>query len=198
MITVEYDRTWWARLLSTCFTPPLLPVVTGAAVGWHLTRPHPYGLLWGLGGSGSWALLCAALATTGTRMGWWPSPVPSQRGQRLLLLGMSLIAAAAVWLVCGHLGAPPALMALGRTALLLTTLVLVCTSASNVSLHTSSAAASITLVTLQVHVWGAVLYPLVAAIAWSRLHLRVHTPAQVLLGAGLGTAVCTATVYLPL
>ncbi|WP_399881695.1 phosphatase PAP2 family protein [Streptomyces sp. BBFR51] len=198
MITVEYDRTWWARLLSTCFTPPLLPVVAAAAVGWHLIRPSHYGLLWGLGGSGSWALLCAALAVAGARLGWWPSPVPSQRGPRLVLLGVSVIAAAAVWLVCGRLGAPPTLLAFGLTALLLTALVLACTWASNISLHTSSAAASITLVTLLVDVRGSVLYLLVAAIAWSRLHLRVHTPAQVLLGAGLGTAVCTATVYLRL
>jgi membrane-associated phospholipid phosphatase len=115
-----------------------------------------------------------------------------------VLLGASVIAAAAVWLVCGYLGAPAPLLAVGRTALLLTALLLAGTWTSNISLHTSSAAASTTLVTLLVDVRGAVLYLLVAAIAWSRLHLRVHTPAQVLLGAGLGTAVCAADVYLRL
>ncbi|MFC8142387.1 phosphatase PAP2 family protein [Streptomyces paradoxus] len=123
--------------------------------------------------------------------------MPSQRGPRLVLLGASVIAAAVVWLACGYLGAPPTLLAAGRTAPLLTALLLACTWTGNVSLHTSSAAASITLVTLLVDVRGAVLYLLVAAIAWSRLHLRVHTPAQVLVGALLGTvAVCAATVYL--
>lgn len=195
-ITVGYDRTWWARLLSTCFAPPLLPVLAGAAIGWHLTGPSHRGLLWGLGGSGCWALLCAALAAGGPRLGWWPGPQPSQRGPRLVLLAASVVAAVAVWLACGYLGAPPVLLELGRTALLLTAVVLACTWSSNISLHTSSAAASTTLVTLLVDVRAAVLFLLVAAIAWSRLHLRVHTPVQVLLGAGLGTAVCTATVYL--
>jgi membrane-associated phospholipid phosphatase len=195
-ITASSGRTWLAWQLSRYFPPPLLPVITGAAVSWRMTQPDHRGLLWGLGGSGAWALLSAALAVTGRRLGWWPSSVSSQRRPRLMLLTASVLVAAAVWLVCERLGAPPPLLAAGRTAVLLVALVLACTCFSNISLHTNAAAASITLMTVWLDASWAVLYLLVAAIAWSRLHLRAHTPAQVLLGAVLGTVVCMAMPHL--
>ncbi|MEW2577979.1 phosphatase PAP2 family protein [Streptomyces syringium] len=169
-----------------------MPVVAGGAVGWRMTWPHADGLLWGLCGSGSWALLCAALASAGVRLGWWPTAVPSRRGPRLTLLAASTVAAVAVWLVCGRLGAPAPLLAVGRTAPLLAALLLACTWAGNVSLHTSAAAAGVTLLALRLGPGWALLYLLVAAIGWSRLHLRVHTPAQVLMGAVLGATACVA------
>ncbi|MGA4847037.1 phosphatase PAP2 family protein [Streptomyces sp. G5(2025)] len=73
--------------------------------------------------------------------------------------------------------------------------MLASTCAGNISLHTTAAAASTTLLALLVDVRWAVLYVLVAAIAWSRLHLGAHTPPQVLAGAGLGTVVCGVAVY---
>ncbi|MEV7004025.1 phosphatase PAP2 family protein [Streptomyces sp. NPDC093982] len=182
--------------MSRRFPPPFLPVVAGGVVSWDITWPRPDGLVWGLCGSGAWALLCAGTAITGVRLGWWPTLVPSKRRPRLMLLAMSGIAAIGVWLVCGRLGAPPELLTRGRLAPLLAALVLACTWVGNISLHTSAAAASVTLITLQLgRGWGA-LYLLVAAIAWSRLHLRAHTLAQVLAGAVLSTAVCAATVCL--
>ncbi|MFD7919872.1 phosphatase PAP2 family protein [Streptomyces sp. NPDC059740] len=164
-------------------------------MSWYGSEPPLAGLLWGLGGSGSWALSCAALAFVGARLRWWPDPVPSRRGHRIVLLTASVMAGAAVWLLCRHLGAPRPLLAVGAVAPLLVALVLACTCFGKISLHTSAAAASTTLLVLLVDVRWAVLYVLVAAIAWSRLQLGAHTPPQVLTGAGLGTAVCCATAY---
>ncbi|OEJ28760.1 hypothetical protein AR457_34740 [Streptomyces agglomeratus] len=112
-----------------------------------------------------------------------------------MLLAASVLAAAVVWLICRRLGAPAPLLALGSTAPLLAALLLASTWASNVSLHTSAAAASITLLTLHLGAGSALLYLLVAAIGWSRLHLRVHTLDQVLVGAVLGAATCVAMLY---
>jgi membrane-associated phospholipid phosphatase len=87
------------------------------------------------------------------------------------------------------------LLLIAAAALLLLASVLACTCVGNISLHTSAAAGSVTLMALLMDVRWAGLYLLVAAIAWSRLHLGAHTPAQVLAGAGLGTLLCGATVY---
>ncbi|MGZ3119654.1 hypothetical protein [Streptomyces sp. H62] len=182
--------------MSAYLAPPCLPVAVGAAVSLRITWPHPGGLLWGLFGSGTWALLCAAMALVGARLGGWPSLTPSGRRPRLLLLSASAVAGVCVWLLCVHLGAPAHLLAVGRTAPLLAVLVLACTLAANVSLHTASAAASVTLLALYLGAGWAVLYVLVAAVGWSRLHLRVHTRLQVLSGAALGTSVCAAAVLL--
>lgn len=196
MIIARCGRTKLARLLSAYLAPPCLPVAVGAAVSLRITWPHPGGLLWGLFGSGTWALLCAAMALVGARLGGWPSLTPSGRRPRLLLLSASAVAGVCVWLLCVRLGAPAHLLAVGRTAPLLAVLVLACTLAANVSLHTASAAASVTLLALYLGAGWAVLYLLVAAVGWSRLHLRVHTRLQVLSGAALGTSVCAAVVLL--
>jgi membrane-associated phospholipid phosphatase len=171
-------------------------VVAGGAVSLRITWPHPDGLAWGLFGSGLWALLCAAMALLGARVGRWPTLAPPQRGPRLMLLTASVMAGVCVWLTCRHLGAPAALLAVGCMAPLIAAVLLVCTLADNVSLHTSSAAASVTLLALYLGAAWSVLYLLVAAIGWSRLHLRAHTPAQVLMGATLGTSACAAMVFL--
>lgn len=196
MITVEHDSTRLARRLSLYFSPPVMPVVAGSAVSWRTTWPHHEGLWWGLCGSGSWALLCAVLVLIGVRLGWWPTTVPSKRGPRLTMLATAVAAAVAVWPVCGVLGAPVPLLELGSTAPLLAALLLACTWATNVSLHTSAATAGVTLLTLQLGSAWALLYLLVAAIGWARLHLRVHTPAQIAMGAALGAGVCVAVVCL--
>ncbi|WP_367048646.1 phosphatase PAP2 family protein [Streptomyces sp. Je 1-332] len=113
-----------------------------------------------------------------------------------MLLAASVITAAAVWLVCDTLGAPAALLAMGCMAPLLAALLFACTYAGNISLHTSSAAASVTLLTLRLDPAWALLYLLVAAIGWSRLHLRAHTPAQVFAGAAAGAMVCSTMLYI--
>ncbi|WP_395570424.1 phosphatase PAP2 family protein [Streptomyces sp. BK79] len=189
-------RAHLARRLSTYFSPPVMPVVAGCAVGWRTTWPSYDGLLWGLYGCGSWVLLCTAVAFAGTRLGWWPTHVPSERGPRLMLLAATLLAAAAVWMTCRRLGAPAPLLAVGTTAPLLAALLLVSTWVTNVSLHTGAAAAGVTLLTLELGPAWVLLYPLVAAIGWSRLRLRAHSLGQVLAGAALGTTACVAVVCL--
>ncbi|MFJ8148840.1 phosphatase PAP2 family protein [Streptomyces sp. NPDC096048] len=168
-------------------------MIAGSAVSWHNTWPRYDGLLWGLCGSGSWALLCVAVTFAGTRLGWWHAHVPSRRRPRLALLSVSVVAAAAVWLLCERLGAPASLLGLGSTAPWLAALLLACTWVSNVSLHTSAATASVTLHALELGPAWTLLYPLAGAVGWSRLHLRAHTPRQVLAGAVLGT-VCVALI----
>ncbi len=62
------------------------------------------------------------------------------------------------------------------------------TSTSFPSGHAASAAAFATGVALESRGWGAVVAPVAASVAFSRVYTGVHYPSDVLVGAALGTA----------
>ncbi|KOS53769.1 bifunctional phosphatase PAP2/diacylglycerol kinase family protein, partial [Rhodococcus rhodochrous] len=66
-------------------------------------------------------------------------------------------------------------------------------SSSFPSGHSASAAAFATGMALESPLTGAVLAPVAAAVAYSRVHTGVHWPADVVTGVALGTAVALAT-----
>ncbi|TCN50381.1 undecaprenyl-diphosphatase [Rhodococcus sp. SMB37] len=66
-------------------------------------------------------------------------------------------------------------------------------SSSFPSGHSASAAAFVTGVALESPVAGAVLAPLAALVAYSRVHTGVHWPGDVLFGAAIGSAVALST-----
>lgn len=66
-------------------------------------------------------------------------------------------------------------------------------SSSFPSGHSASAAAFATAVTMESPLLGAAVTPLAAAVAYSRVHVGVHYPGDVLAGAALGTGVALAT-----
>ncbi|KAF4408498.1 MULTISPECIES: phosphatase PAP2 family protein [Streptomyces] len=165
----------------------------GLAVSWHLTWPSPAGLVWGLT-----AAVCAALGVLvvayGVWHGWWADIHLSRHSQRPLPLACATVAAAVVWLACREFGAPRELLAAAVMAPAGGAAVLVCTCFGKVSLHTSAASGSVTLVALLVDPWCAALFPLVAAVAWARLRTGAHTPGQAVAGALLGTGLTLGVV----
>jgi len=66
-------------------------------------------------------------------------------------------------------------------------------SSSFPSGHSASAAAFVTAVTMEAAPLGAAVAPLAAAVAYSRVHVGVHYPGDVLGGVALGTGVALAT-----
>ena len=94
-----------------------------------------------------------------------------------------------------ELGRAPALLrALVAANLLLTALVFPITLRWKISMHCAANGAAVAL-------WLFLIGPLAAAgllavllVAWSRVHLRRHTPAQALAGAMLGAVVTWGTL----
>ncbi|WP_233532366.1 bifunctional phosphatase PAP2/diacylglycerol kinase family protein [Antrihabitans sp. YC2-6] len=66
-------------------------------------------------------------------------------------------------------------------------------SSSFPSGHAASAAAFATAVAIESPVAGAVVAPLAAAVAYSRVHVGVHWPSDVVVGAALGATLALAT-----
>jgi membrane-associated phospholipid phosphatase len=152
------------------------------------------GLLSGLG----WAMLTLlfapglpfALILLGTRRGWWTDRHVRVREQRLWPLTFALASIILCLTVLFLAGAPRAIGALviAMTAGLVVTLAV--TTVWKISVHSAVAAGSAVCLSIQ---WGtlgaAMVFVAALAVAWSRIQLRAHTPAQVLAGAVLGAGV---------
>lgn len=118
-----------------------------------------------------------------------------RRAERFRPLSFTLAAltvtAAFFWLSA----APTVMRGLAAAHLAQTTLVLTITLRWKISMH---AAASAACVALLLYVAGPLAAPAVAAlplVAWSRVRLRRHTPAQTIAGAALGGLVMWAVLH---
>lgn len=174
-----------ARLITDTLAPANLVVAILLIIGWHSTSSVT-GLGWGLLA----ALFCGgipfAVIMLGVKRGHWTDKhvrVREQRAVPLLatmasvLIGISLLVA---------LQAPREVFALVVAMLvgLITTMMV--TVWWKVSVHTAVAGGVVVILLLA---YGASMAPLVlgiAAIGWSRVELRDHTPAQTVVGALLG------------
>jgi membrane-associated phospholipid phosphatase len=65
-----------------------------------------------------------------------------------------------------------------------------------ISLHTAFAAASVTVLTIVYGLSGALAVMLVPPVAWARIELEHHSPAQAAAGALLATVIVLAVFYL--
>ncbi|WP_311699063.1 phosphatase PAP2 family protein [Streptomyces gibsoniae] len=182
-----------ARLITDTLAPANLVIAILLVIGWHSTSSVT-GLGWGLLA----ALFCGgipfAVIMLGVKRGNWTDKhvrIREQRAVPLLatmasvLIGISLLVA---------LRAPREVFALVVAMLvgLITTMIV--TIWWKVSVHTAVAGGVVVILLLA---YGAHVAPLVlgvAAVAWSRVALRDHTPAQTVVGALLG-ALAAAVVF---
>lgn len=178
-----------ARLVTEVLAPPLLAGVLLLAVAVK-TAPTPFAAVrWGLLGALFTSVLPFLYIRQGVRRRRFSDRHVGVRGQRpaLLLLFIALVLLGTMLLAL--LGAPRPLialigaMALGLVATLAITLVW------KVSLHTATAggAAIILLLVFGPALWPVLLLP--PLVGWSRVEVRDHTPAQVVVGMGVGALV---------
>ena len=91
-----------------------------------------------------------------------------------------------------YLGAPAAFLAPLVAALAQTLLLFLITLAWQISIHTATSAGLATFAVLAIGGAAILLSLLVPLVIWARLHLKRHTVAQTLAGAGLGCAAFSA------
>ncbi|WP_449063973.1 phosphatase PAP2 family protein [Planomonospora algeriensis] len=183
-----------ARWLTEVFAPAHfvmgLPLAVGAVTGgWS-------GLAWALLAAGLCGGIPLAVILAGVRSGRFGDKHITDRRQRPWLIGVivALVVLALVLLVV--LGAPRVMVAC--VAIMLATLAVVgpITFWWKISFHTAVAAGSVVMLTavlppVPVLVAGTVV---VAAIGWSRVMIRDHTPAQVTAGTVAGATATWATL----
>jgi membrane-associated phospholipid phosphatase len=118
------------------------------------------------------------------------------RGQRTVIYLLSLVCSAAGYLVLLFCGAPLMLRAAFATGLAGVVLFTVINLWWKISLHTAMVAALVTVLAI-LYGWVATAgVLLVLLVAWARLELKQHSPAQVVVGAVLSALIVAAGFYL--
>jgi membrane-associated phospholipid phosphatase len=183
-----------ARLVGELLSPPPILVVLALVVAWDSSPTPGVAVLWGGIAAVFASVLPYALILRGVRRGRLSDKNLSLREQRIrfgavaigsILLGLGVLAA---------FDAPAELVALLASIAVGVACGWVITLWWKISVHAAIAAGAATVLTL---VFGTALlaaWALVALIAWSRVQVGDHTPAQVLAGVALGVVV-NATIF---
>ncbi|WP_432535913.1 phosphoesterase PA-phosphatase [Kineococcus arenarius] len=181
-------------LLARALTEALAPAPLAAAALLLVAVRSASSPAAGLG----WGALAALLAVgipygvvlAGVRARRWSDHHLRVRRQRFAPLALGTATSAAGWVLLRVLGAPGELLALLAASGTGLAVCLAATLVWKMSVHAGVAAGSAVVValTLGPSTLGWTV-PLVAAAAWSRVALRDHTTAQVVVGALVGAAV---------
>ncbi len=176
-----------ARILSDVLAPAHLVVALLLLVGWHSTTAWA-GLGWGLFAAFFCGVVPIGIITLGVRRGALTDQHIRVRRQRVVPMALSLLSVVAGVTLLHLLGAPREVFALVVAMLVGLVSSLLVTVVWQISIHMSVAGGTvmILLLVLGPRVLPAVL--IAAAVAWSRLVLKAHTPAQLLAGTALGGA----------
>ena len=172
-----------ALLLSHLLNPALLALLVFAVEGWFDD--------WFIGfvAMGIFALLPGGVLLILVRWRYLDQVYPDDRDERAILLMLGGLCYAVGWAILYWLGAGLMVLLTAGTFVFCTLLVWLINRYWKISIHAAGvgATACILLVTA-----GEVAVPFLLAlpaIAWARLYLRAHTPAQVGVGMVLGIAI---------
>lgn len=177
-----------ARLLTEVLSPAVLVAIVLLAVAWHAADTPAQALLWGAIAAAAASLIPISFIVAGVKRGRWTDKHVTVRSQRTLPLLVCLGSTGAGTLVLAASGAPRELLALITcmvTALVIAAVVTL-TGRWKISIHALVAAGTAAALVV---INGPVLlltWPIAVAVAWSRVHLRDHTCAQVVAGAAVG------------
>jgi membrane-associated phospholipid phosphatase len=186
--------TGLAHAVTELLAPANLAIAQLLLVGWHST-PGPAGLAWGLLAATFCGLVPYGIVIAGVHHRRWTDRHLRARHQRpvpLLAAIASVLAGLALLLAQD---APRPLVALVVAMLTGLATTLVVTLWWKLSVHTAAAAGTVAILALTFGPMLTLAFPAVALVAWARVRLGDHTPAQTLAGAALGGLIAT-TVFI--
>ena len=120
----------------------------------------------------------------------------SIRQQRSKIYALAAILAGIGCIILFYLKAPLIMLALFVTGFFGTAIFMGINLWWKISLHTAFIAASVTLLVILYGFIAAVAIVLIPLVAWSRLELESHSPAQLVAGALLAIAILPVVFYL--
>jgi membrane-associated phospholipid phosphatase len=185
-----------ARVVGELLSPPPILVVLALVVAWDSSPTPAMAVLWGAIAVVFASLLPYALVLRGVRRGRLSDKNVSLREQRIrfgvvaitsILVGLAVLAA---------FDAPAEMVALLASIAVGVACGWVVTLWWKISVHAAVAAGAATVLRLGVGPALLAARPRVAVVAWSRVQVGDHTPAQVLAGVALGVVVNATTFAL--
>lgn len=174
-----------ARILSDVLAPANLVVALLLLIGGHSTGSAA-GLGWGLLAALFCGVVPIGIIALGVRRGALTDQHIRVRRQRIVPMALSLVSVLAGVTLLRVLGAPADVFALVVAMLVGLVSSLSVTIGWQISLHLSVAGGTVMILFLVLGPVALAAVPAVAAMAWARLVLRAHTPAQLLAGTALG------------
>ncbi|MER5822157.1 phosphatase PAP2 family protein [Streptomyces mirabilis] len=179
-----------ARLISDQLHPKTWIVLVCLMIGWH--ADHLRGLVWSLVGVLFAAVIPILFIDHGIKRGRWGDRNVGARKARLLVMVVILLSVLTGLALMTTLDAPRVLTALVASMLITLAALALVTLAWKISVHQAVSAGAVIMLAQTYGPWALSAYALVAVVGWSRVALRDHTPAQVIAGTLLGTAVAAA------
>ncbi len=183
-----------ARLVGELLSPPPILVVLALMVAWDSSPTPGMAVLWGAIAAVFASVLPYALILRGVRRGRLSDKNISLREQRIRFGVVAITSILTGLAMLVTFDAPAAMVALLASIAVGVACGWVITLWWKISVHAAIAAGATTVLLV---VFGPALlaaWPLVAVIAWSRVQVGDHTPAQVLAGVALGVVV-NATIF---
>ena len=183
-----------ARLVGEVLSPPPILAVLALVVAWDSSPTPAMAILWGGIAAVSASVLPYALILRGVRRGQFTDKNISLRQQRIRFAAVAIASILTGLAVLAAFDAPAEMVALQVSIAVGVACGWVITLWWKISVHAAIAAGAATVLLLVFGPALLVVWPLVAVIAWSRVQVGDHTPAQVLAGIALGIVV-NATIF---
>ena len=178
-----------ARLVGELLSPPPILAILALVVAWDSSSTPAMAILWGGIAAVSASVLPYALILRGVRRGRLSDKNIGLRQQRIRFAGVAITSILTGLAVLAAFDAPAEMVALQASIAVGVACGWVITLWWKISVHAAIAAGAATVLLLVFGPALLVVWPLVAVIAWSRVQVGDHTPAQVLAGVALGIVV---------
>jgi membrane-associated phospholipid phosphatase len=184
-----------ASLTSSVLNPFLVCFITIVMLAWHTSGSVASTFKWA-----AIALVFSVLPIFGflvfqVRRKKLDSIFPEGQGQRRVIYALASAVAALGYVVMWYFSAPRLLAVSFLAGLLAVIVFMLVNFYWKISLHTAFVAASAVVLTVIFGARVAWLFILVPLMAWSRLELKLHTLAQVSVGAVLAAVVVTVVFW---
>jgi membrane-associated phospholipid phosphatase len=183
-----------ARLVGEVLSPPPILAVLALVIAWDSSPTPAMAVVWGSIAAVSASVLPYALILRGVRRGRLTDRNISLRQPRIRFAAVAIASILTGLAVLAVFDAPAEMVALQASIAVGVACGWVITLWWKISVHAAIAAGAATVLLLVFGPALLVVWPLVAVIAWSRVQVGDHTPAQVLAGIALGIVV-NATIF---
>ncbi|WP_377247322.1 hypothetical protein [Phytohabitans kaempferiae] len=187
----------FARAVTEVFAPAVLAAAMAVVFASHGADSWRGRVGWGLLAVLFTAAVPYAIVGVAVRRGQLTDHHIGVREQRRAPLLLGLLSCLAGLAALAWLGAPRPLVAAVTVILVVGVVVTAVNQVWKLSVHAATAAASAQMLVVAFGRWMVPFFAVVALIAWSRVRLDAHSPAQVAVGAIAG-ALLTPPVFLPI
>jgi len=193
-------RNSWAKMVSDVLSPPMVWFILVTFIAFEYTATVGEGLYWATIFSVLVCLLPVLYIIYMVRSGKIGDIHMRRREERYKPLMLTVVSALIAYFFLRSQGAPTVFVILSLIAAVQIATILAVTLYWQISMHAMAIAAAVVATAALFNVTTSmILIPFVVLVAAARLHLKCHTPAQILVGTLVGGLVPLAVLaVLPL